>query len=461
MTTETSSLETDAHQLNTVFRTLEKITGMLTDIKSDMVGKLDYLTERNLHLQVAVEKISKRLDTIVEAPAKDAQNLVVTPQNKMHDPQLKKQVQTLRAEIFKLSEENAELRKMNKSTRRIFEPRPIIRNAYLDSYRSGDIDASNDDFIVDGGAEIKKKVREFCLDSNPSYSLKGRAEPKFDLVSEKDDNSDNESVKTSKNGNNQGGSKGNAQRLANEFRITGERIPHFDVNTPDMSRNNSKTEVKPIVKQTSVFSVDKPSARPATSTNIMTFPQPPLLELNRSHFDSESHSDDSKVSSTKGKSIRPVKDFSDFQKLLIDLKASLNASIYASFNNDIEENVQLLTGYLERYKALDDKIENAYQEVKAQRSQLRISCDSLSNSQSGNLSNFVTGNNSPDKTYLRGIRSKLRDLRLKSNLHTYEQKLINIQSNPSELESFMYTIKGELGKREHIFTEIQKMGGIH
>ena len=63
--------DSDAAQTAAVFSSLNRIVSLLSDVKSDLGGKLDYLTERNLHLQVAVEKIGKRLDHIEEGGSRD------------------------------------------------------------------------------------------------------------------------------------------------------------------------------------------------------------------------------------------------------------------------------------------------------------------------------------------------------------------------------------------------------
>jgi len=424
-----------------MLRALDKVTGLLSDLKSDLGSRLDYLTERNLHLQVAVEKIGRRLDSMSDITVKEPP-VIATPQQKIQDGQLTMQIKTLRTEIFKLTEENADLRKRNRNTRRLFEPRSTFPNEFLESVRSEN--CSNDDFLMDHpGHEAKKKVREFCLDSNPSHSIKGVTDPRLELISDKDERSDVDSVKTSKGGvaNSKFGFL--ALKQTNEFKLTMEAPTFYEGHTPEQAKG-ARTDQLGLKKHHSNVSSEKPE-RPER------FQPRPSIKQDLS----DSRSEESKTSGSKPRLAKTVKDFSDFQNLLRDLKNSLNASIYASFNNDIEENVQLLTTLLEKYKALDDQIETVYQSVKAKRRELRHANDSVSGSRSS-TSNFRGKSTTPQLEQLRTIRKRLGDLRRHSNLSSYEQKLVSIQSNPSDLESFLYTIKGELAKREIFFAEIKR-----
>jgi hypothetical protein len=374
----------------------------------------------------------------MEEHPKDPQ-VIVTPVHKMQQSDFQKQIRNLRTEIFKLSEENAELRRKTRYGRRLFEPRPTYPNDVLGSLRSDVV--SNDDFLADAAPhDGRNRVREFCLESKASNSIRGRADQRLDLISDREDGSDDGSVKTSKGGALQGGSKLQLApiRPTKEFKLMMDVPFIFEGQTPDIGKG-SRSDLKLSRRPHSGMAADKPSKESLAKVD-----------------NSDSRSEESKVSGTRPKPVKTVKDFSDFQNLLRDLKNSLNASIYASFNNDIEENVQLLTSLLERYKTLDDRVEATYQAVKTKRSQVRNANDSRSGSMS-NLSSLNATSASPELDRLRTTRKRLSDLRHKSNLHSYEHKLVSIQSNPSELESFLYTIKKELAGREQAFADIQRI----
>jgi len=435
MLTDPSNLEQTSPQ--NLLQTLLSINASLTELKFDFSSKMGDLASNTNRIEQVLERLNKRVVLVEEIPfAKEDRSEIRTPQTKIQENKLAKEIKVLKAEVFKLAEENASLRKYKfKQAKQDSKNRFKVNE--FEGFKSDHADFSNDDFLNEIPISVRnRKVREFCLDSNPSQSFHGLKEFQPGYVSSKDNDSDGYSVRTSKGNANihSGKINGPISRINNEFKFGFLNSNHF---APEKKLEvfSAKIERQISKKKDSIKSNDRVSG----------FDEP---EIPRK--------EDSATSEQKKMSIKNVRNFCDFQLLLRDLKNSLNASIYSSFNDNIEENVQLLNSLLERYKTVDEQIEVMYRRVRDK----RVVEDGKEDSRGadGSLDDSYwlrTQSNSPGE---QARLIQLVELRKTSNFCLYENRLVQIQTNPSEFDSFLYTIKAELAKREQTFRELNQNG---
>lgn len=430
--------ETGLSQEEAILKGFESINLAIHEIKDDFGKRIDGLKSSSTKIENLLQNLSQRIEIIEEWTVKKNEAPEVrTPLTKIHENNLAKELKFLKAELFKLNDENEHLKIYKHKS---FKPeiKPKFRVKDFEIMKSDNGEFSNDELSNDIHREGQNKnVREFCLDSLPSHSFHVPKEFPNGFALSKDIDSDDMSVRTSKGNGNINSAKYPplSSKFSNDLKINFFNGP------------NGKNEKK----------IDKTSSK-----------QPKLLlnkknsvNSNDSLFRKDDHDSQqleiSVTSDQKKMSIKNVKNFCDFQLLLRDLKNSLNASIYATFNDDIEENVQQLNLLLERYKETDEKIEKLYRVSREKKTKNH----KIIEIKYGNASSDVPLQNkvevcSPDSSYLQDNILKLNELRKTSNFCLYEQKLIQIQSNPSEFESFLYSIKAELSKREQALTEIEK-----
>lgn len=417
-------IDTEHVTQTSVLKCLEVLTLSLTQMKLEFGTKLDQLNTNSAKIEKAIEDFNGRLEIIEEwTVSKARQPEVRTPLTKIHETNLTKEIKVLKAELFKLNEENESLKKQKKKQFK-HDVKPKFRVNDFEILKSDNGDFSQDEILKEmqiGGRN--NKVREFCLDSVPSHSFQNKKEFPNGFGMSKDMDSDDGSVRTSKGNGNVFAGKYPAlsSKFSQDFQFGFLNNHHFDgKGMPSIGKQLGK-------KKSSITSNDSKCKEE---------------EHERPLRDSSIASDQKKMS------IKNVKNFCDFQLLLRDLKNSLNASIYATFNDNIEENVQLLNSLLERYRNVDDKIEGLYKNIKTQKNQLQKTSDTRQKDPSSE-------ENSPEYQSIMESYSKLMELRNTSNFCLYEQKLIQIQSNPSEFESFLYTIKAELSKREKACWDVE------
>lgn len=158
-------------------------------------------------------------------------------------------------------------------------------------------------------------------------------------------------------------------------------------------------------------------------------------------------------------SLANIKNFDDFQHILKDLKKTLHTSTYASFNEEVDENIRLLEEVLQKYSLIDQQIYLLYQ---------KTVCSSLTFEKRGSvhfkemptaelpsLALDKKSNSAILSTNPHFLLSQLQELRESSNLDNFQVKLMEVQKNPSEFESLLYTIKRELRKRQAEFTHLE------
>ena len=282
---------------------------------------------------------------------------------------------------------------------------------------------SSDEFEIKNHSK-KKGIREFCIDSNKSSSFVRFGERKNKLEGSKHFESDIISIKTSK-GNNK-----DSQKYSQLPSQVEERF-HFNF------FNQKKTD------QTAGINIH--SSKEEIFSRNQSFDSQNILE--EADY-SNSKKERQKQNKPEKMSIKRVKNFVDFQRILRDLKLTLNTGIYAQFDDNIEEKIQKLNLLLNKYKENDLKIEELYDRMTTKKEQcfetLIYSTNDSSNSHS--IKNKESFNN---------LFNKVQNLKNSSNFETYESKIIKIQNNPSDFESFLFSIKGEVEKRESIFVELK------
>lgn len=164
--------------------------------------------------------------------------------------------------------------------------------------------------------------------------------------------------------------------------------------------------------------------------------------------------EDSQSGSEKRRmSLKNVKNFDDFQQILRDLKMTLNASTYASFNENIDDNFKSLEEMLKKYSQLDEKIFHLYQ-----RSSMSFTFEKRANVSPETPPGRrlqVSGQQLGGLSFPNLLLKELQLLKNSSNLSIYEKKLKEIQNNPSEFESFIYKIKQELARRESEYAKLE------
>lgn len=433
----TDSLPLECTNSQSLMQTLESINASLAELKIDFSTKLSDLSNNTNRMESVLEKLNKRLGIVEEIPfSKEDRSEIRTPQTKIQENKLMKEIRILKAEVLKLGEENASLRKYKcKQSKNGTKNRLKVND--FEGFKSDHADFSNDDFLNEIPISARnRKVREFCLDSNPSQSFHALKEFQPGFVSSKDNDSDGYSVRTSKGNANIHSTKigGPTSRIANEFKFGFLPSTHF--------AQDRKIEV---------FSAKIERQINKKKDSLKSNGQIIQIEENGTP-----KKEDSATSEQKKMSIKNVRNFCDFQLLLRDLKNSLNASIYSSFNDNIEENVQLLNSLLERYKAVDERIEVVYRNLMVKKTGMRATDGSKGGDSLD--SSLVKGTSySIDDKKVHLHLAQLTELRKTSNFCLYENRLVQIQTNPSEFDSFLYTIKAELAKREKAFEDLERI----
>lgn len=124
---------------------------------------------------------------------------------------------------------------------------------------------------------------------------------------------------------------------------------------------------------------------------------------------------------SKATAIQNVRNFDDFRSLLENLKLTISNSNYSSFNESASLGFHQLETELDRYNTLDRRIDTVL--------------ESLPQDKSGPLRD-------------------LEALRAHSNLLAHQQKLQDLQQNPSDFDSFLLKLKKELLARSRTFEDI-------
>lgn len=435
---KTTTSENNPVPEQVLLNNLGRITSSLNEFKSEFGTKLSSIYESNSKLESLLETLNKRFDLVEERlNFKKEQPEIKTPLTKINENKLSKEIKILKAEIFKLTEENESLKKYKK--RRTKDEQKLKSKVNdFEIFRCDSQNASENESPNEVEVERVRGVREFRLDSNPSHSFHVFKDYNHGFISSKDNDSDNISIRTSKGNNNNNQSNKLSQapnKLTDQFQFGFLNANNFSGKAKKENKS-AKIDTISVIKKASVDSNDSIDK---------------IAEYESTKKDKRNSSDKKRMS------IKNVKNFCDFQQLLRNLKTSLNASIYAQFNDNIEENIQELNNLLDKYRQTDTQIENFYQSVKEKNCQtLRKEISRKSDDPEQRNNSSLIDDRFHDDVVKREIFKRLIELRKTSNFCIYEQKLIQIQSNPSEFDSFLYTIKSELEKRERMFMESQK-----
>jgi hypothetical protein len=410
---------------------LVKISVSISEMRSDFSAQLIAVQSEAKDQMHLLRSIKERL-VFLENRATEGDRFL---ENNEREEGLMNEVRYLQREVQRLQQDNESLRNFRVPQIRIkSDSNPKIKEFDMlsRSEKSFSPIASPRNKPKDGSTYMRQ-IHEFRLDSEISQSMRPSKALLNDLRVQKIIDSDDNSVRTSR------GVKQNSKvgqpiwNLVNPLKFLGK---HASSVLGDSRDSNSGEIANPFLNEER-----KPACPvlPRSKNNLK--PQP---------FDGE----DSQSGSEKRRmSLKNVKNFDDFQQILRDLKMTLNASTYASFNENIDDNFKNLEDMLKKYSQLDERILQLYQ-----RSSMSFKFDKRAN---------VTPEAPPEPRILTtGLRingssqpppalKELQLLKNSSNLSIYERRLKEIQDNPSEFESFIYKVKQELARREAEYARLE------
>lgn len=409
---------------------LLKISASINDLRLEFTSRLDSVRSDAQSQMQTLRAIKERLIVLEDRIPQD-QISELSLLCEQREDKLMNELSKLRIEVQRLTRDNESLKNFRNPRKRV---EPIIRpkinefNIQSEIERSSSVVSSRDEKPFDEFEQLKE-VREFRLDSEISRSFrpdnKFFAQTKIQNILESDDN---DSVKTSR------GPRPGVPKVSTCI--------FSSLNPIRMTQKNMSSAL-----DDSQESVSK-EIRKSRRTSGKFIPKMPSFE------------DDSSLNDNLDKrrmSLKNVKNFDDFQQILRDLKTTLNASTYASFNDNIDENLRNLEDMLRKYSTLDEQIHSLYQQsVNTFKFEKRASVkleipplEDLSERLAMRSNSFMSSGN---PNYL---LKELQLLKSSSNFALYEGKLKEIQRNPMEFESFIIKIKQEFKKRESEFLKIE------
>lgn len=414
--------------LKPLLNNFEILTESVQEIKLQFGTKLEQISENNQRIEFLLELLLNKfnlLDGKLQPNQKKEE--IKTPVIKLNENKTANEIQMLKAEIYKLREEKNSLKKKQNSQ---FYQKSKSKVKDFESFQIENLDESFDNFGIIKTESNKKRVREFRLDSNQNSNLNCFGQFNQAFVSSKDSESDVGSIKTSKGNNKE------SQKYSQLPNLLTDKF-HFSFLNPKQVISNKISQMTPSREEELIS-----KGHSFDSEN---------------NFRQSNHSIEQNIhknrNENKNMSIKKVKNFVDFQRILRDLKLTLNTGIYSQFDDKIEEKIQQLNSMLSKYKENDSKINEFCHLIQKKIKE----SDQLNRKFNQSLSKEIRMNDNSNKdTIDLGLGLiKLENLKTSSNYGTYEAKIIQIQNNPSEFESFLFNLKREIEKRESLFFELK------
>ena len=409
---------------------LLKISTNINDLRVEFTSRLDSVRADTQSQMQMLRAIKERLVVLEDRIQLDQISEMSLLREQRKD-RLVSELSKLRAEVQRLKKDNESLKNFRdprKRAEQIIRPKINEFNIQSEIDHSSSMLSARDERPIEAFEQLRE-VREFRLDSEISRSFrpdnKFFAQAKIRNILESEDN---DSVKTSR------GPRPGAPKVS--------ACIFSSLNPIRMNPKNKGSELD---DSEEVLSKE---VRKSRRTSGKFIPKMPSFEDNSS----------SNENAEKGRmSLKNVRNFDDFQQILRDLKTNLNASTYASFNDNIDENLRNLEDMLRKYSILDEQIHSLYQRSVStfkfeKRASVKLEIPPLEDlsERLGMRSNSFMSSGNPNY-----LVKELQLLKNSSNFALYEGKLKDIQRNPMEFESFIIKVKQELKSRESEFLKIE------
>jgi len=409
---------------------LLKISTNINDLRVEFTSRLDSVRADTQSQMQMLRAIKERLVVLEDRIQLDQISEMSLLREQRKD-RLVSELSKLRAEVQRLKKDNESLKNFRdprKRAEQIIRPKINEFNIQSEIDHSCSMLSARDERPIEAFEQLRE-VREFRLDSEISRSFrpdnKFFAQAKIRNILESEDN---DSVKTSR------GPRPGAPKVSTCI---------FSSLNP--IRMNPKNKGSELDDSEEVLSKEVRKSRRTSGKFIPKMPS----------FEDDSSSNEN---AEKGRmSLKNVRNFDDFQQILRDLKTNLNASTYASFNDNIDENLRNLEDMLRKYSILDEQIHSLYQRSVStfkfeKRASVKLEIPPLEDlsERLGMRSNSFMSSGNPNY-----LVKELQLLKNSSNFALYEGKLKDIQRNPMEFESFIIKVKQELKRRESEFLKIE------
>lgn len=425
----------DPNQLfsQSVNSVLLKIVFEISEIKTNFLSQLNLVASASSKIQHLLLELDERIVKIENSNQLSAVSCEMeTPNSKPNFKILNREIDLLKNQIGVLTEEN-DLLKNRKISR--FSPKK------LEKYESPSSDNNSLSSIMLNNRPHCRKlrlvpqfVREFRIDSAP-ISFK----PSTSLL--------------------------NDPRVANllaseEFSRTTHRDQEF-------SHSNRFSETSLNIFSNKLFAEKRKKMNsPGKSLVDAKLAKPPnhplksLTILNRKpvKFAQNEIEDLGKTTANSDEANKPiiaVKNFTDFQLLLGKMKDKINFSNYSIFSGEADKNLEKLEEVFKKYTDLSQKIEQFEVELKPPNDSHR---SKLNETPIRVNEGTLYGEKSETRVGLgknkRGIFEEIENLKIRMNLKRHQEQIMEVQQNPSQLESFIFALKNEYEKNLKDFQNI-------
>lgn len=420
----------------TLSRSLENLISEITEMKNLFLNQLDFITSNSVKIEELVGSFHNRLGKI-ESNLDSSENAQQekTPNSKIKKRKLKKEIAELQVRIKLLTEENVNLRKIKQSSR---SPRKIP-----DFEISPSENSLSSIQLLDVSDQRKlnkkpKKIREFRLDSAQSQSLKPNSsllnDPRVLKVIESGDFS---SIMAKEQNQIRSHRITEIQKElieSNQLSFIGKTNASHE-NSDDMGKKQETASTNNMINKKSAKSFSILNKKPI-KISIQAAPKKEEIILV-----------ENQNSKSQGLSLKGIKNFSDFQNLLLKMKNAIHFSTYSFFSSDVDKNVECLRAIFIKYEELSEKIDQLEKEIIfAEKGDSCKNPELLKEEQSDEKFPQCSLNTDPTQN-LQGrdqsILPDLQKLRGKFDIKTFQEKIMEIENNPSQLESFVYFLKAE------------------